>query len=66
MKQFHDSSDDSKFPVAANETLSEKTAVFMELLLMPVIGPKSLKTFFLNFVVLCDDNDIIIFSVYSC
>ncbi len=29
MKQFHDSSDDYKFPVAANETLSEKTAVFM-------------------------------------
>ncbi len=26
MKQSHDSSDDSKLPVAANEALSEKTA----------------------------------------
>ncbi len=40
MKQPHDSSDDYKFPLTANETLSEKTAVFMELLLMPVIGSK--------------------------
>ncbi len=29
MKQSHDSSDDHKFPVTANETLSEKTAVLM-------------------------------------
>ncbi len=29
MKQSHDSSDDFKFPVRANQTLSEKTAVFI-------------------------------------
>ncbi len=28
MKQSHDSSDDYKFPVTANKTLSENTAVF--------------------------------------
>ncbi len=33
MKQSHDSSDNYKFPVTANETLSEKTAIFMMLLL---------------------------------
>ncbi len=29
LKQSHDSSDDSKFPVTANSTLSEKTDIFM-------------------------------------
>ncbi len=29
MKQSHYSSDDYKFPVTANETLKEKTAIFM-------------------------------------
>ncbi len=29
MKQSHDSSDDYKFPVTANETQSEKTAISM-------------------------------------
>ncbi len=29
MKQSHDYSDDDKFPVTTNKTLSEKTAVFM-------------------------------------
>ncbi len=44
MKQSHDSSDDHKFPVTANETLREKTAVFMKLLLMLVIGSESPQT----------------------
>ncbi len=41
-EQSHDSSDDYKFPLTTNETLKKKTAVFM--LLMPVIGSKSLWT----------------------
>ncbi len=53
MKQSHDSSNDNKFPVTANETLSEKTVIFMWLLLMLVIGSKSsqiqMKQFFVFF-----------------
>lgn len=30
--------DECKFPVTANKTLSEKTAIFMLLLLIPMIG----------------------------
>ncbi len=44
MKQSHDSFDDCKFPVTANGTLSEKTVVFMWLLLTPVIGSESPRT----------------------
>ncbi len=29
VEQSHDSSDDYEFPLTANETLSEKTAIFM-------------------------------------
>ncbi len=44
LKQSRDSSDDSKFPVTANETLSGKTAVLMLLLLMHVIKSEPLLT----------------------
>ncbi len=69
MKQSHDSSDDYKFPVTANEALSEETAVFMSLLSMFVIGSKCLKNqskqFLKKIVVLCNDK-VIIFSAYGC
>ncbi len=44
LKQSHVSSDDDKFAVTANETLSEQTDDFMELLLMSEIGSESLQT----------------------
>ncbi len=72
MKRSHDSSEDYECPVTANETLSEKTDVFMWSLLEPVIrsNPRELrqdKFFFFNLVVLCNDNIMtIIFSAYSC
>ncbi len=40
MKQTHDSCDDYKFPVTANETLSEMTAIFYVVtIIISVIGP---------------------------
>lgn len=41
MKQCHDSSDDDKFPAAANKTLSEKSPLFIKLILVPLIGSES-------------------------
>lgn len=43
MKLCHDSSDDDKFPVASNETFSENTAVFMQVLLMHLMGSEYLQ-----------------------
>ncbi len=45
MKQAHDSSDDYKFPVTANETLSEKSAIFMQLLLIPTNSDETIYLF---------------------
>lgn len=41
MDQCHDSSDDYNLPVTANETFSEKMAVEMWVLLIPVIRSES-------------------------
>ncbi len=56
MKQSHDSSDDNKFAVTANEPLSEQTDVFMSLLSMSVIVSETTQTqkkLFFNILVFC-------------
>ncbi len=66
MKQSHDSSDDYKFSTA-NETLSEKTALFIWLKKPPLrIPANSDKKIFENFVVLCNDNNVIMFYADGC
>ncbi len=62
MKQTHDSSDDYKFPVTANEALSKKTdeSLWTQMKLL------SLLLDFVNFVGLCNDKNTIIFYAYGC
>ncbi len=55
MKQSHDSSDDYKFAVTANKMVSEKTAIFI-----------CSYYYFLNSIVLCNDNTVIIVYAYVC
>ncbi len=72
MKQSYDSFDDYKFPITTNETLSEKTANFINLVTInvcdrvrtPANSDKAIFSF--NFVVLCNDNNVIIFYAYGC
>ncbi len=71
MKQSNDSSDDFKFPVTANQTLSEKTAFFNVVTVnasdrvhIPVNSDEMI--FFFYFIILYSDSNVIIFSVYNC
>ncbi len=73
MKQSHDSSDDYEFPVAANQTLRKKTAIIYEVTFNACdrvrISANSGRTIFflfLYFIVLCSDNNIIIFYAHGC
>ncbi len=67
MKQSHDSSDDYEFPVTANETQRKDCCLHVVTIDARdwVRIPANTDILFL-FVVLCNDNNIIMFYAYGC